>query len=526
MAERTRYKLVDVDNSIEEHILAGAIISTPYLLKVEAIMDLEYIKSKPIRTVLGWVLDYFDSHASAPGTTIQDIFEIECRNSKVDDEDIIEAILVKVSERYGSSSEFNVEYINKKTVEYFRKRSLQVTCADALHYAEKGNLAKAEETFRGRKEVTEKLSLGKDPISLTAIDSWWDKATDELMRLPGYFGDYMAPLQRGRLIGVLGPPKRGKSAWLLEFFLCAIQHRLKAAFYSLEMNDYEVEYRLSQRICSFEQLPEGMKQKTYTYCVYDCLHNQMGECEKVERTNRIALVDEDGNYPEPEQVVAMNYTECTACRDVPGHDQDYKQVLLRTQDTRRVMTKEDVKRIHTSFIQHYGEDNGYIECRPVNTFGIQELEQSLDELEFDKGFIPDVLVIDYADIMKKPRFDERRHQIGDIWENLSRIAKERNMLTFTGSQGNRGSIMKEDLDMADLAEDISKANIVDVLLGINQTMEEKANEISRISILNHRYRGFNPFIQCQTLQCRELGQTLLDSGRYEKKRKQKKGSKK
>lgn len=512
---RRRYTVHDVDNTVEELILTGLIVSDIFTKRIRNSINIDFFKSKPIQLVAKWAVDYYDDHGESPKETINEVFEIESRNNKdLANRDQIEALLNKISDTYQSSTQFNDSYIFQKGTEYFRRRSLEIMVQEINYYLGKNDIMRAEDSYHGRAEILPTMITAVDPLSNFAVESWYEKVSEELFRFPGDLGDYLAPIQRGKLIGVVGPPKRGKSAWMIEFMVQAAMHKLKVMFYSLEMSMDEVNYRIGQRITATEKFDDE-DERMYVYPVADCIHNQTDECDRPERESKVGLSDSEGNMISLEESIKIDYKACSACKNV---NKLYEYAMWKVVETKKCPTLGWIKTKVLQFENMFGKENMQVECFPINTFSVDDLDDHLEMMEREKNFIPDVIIIDYADIMKKPKMNERRHQLGDIWENLSRIAKTKNALVVTASQGNRGSAYKEDLDMADVAEDFSKAMIVDMLLGLNQTGQEKADEVQRIAILNHRYRGFNPFRQCQIYQCRSLGQVCLDSRTFVKNR--------
>ena len=90
-----------------------------------------------------------------------------------------------------------------------------------------------------------------------------------------------------------------------------------------------------------------------------------------------------------------------------------------------------------------------------------------------KGIVPDLVVIDYADIMKPDsKWKERRHEFTDIYNGLRAIAKKHNVAIWTASQSNRASYKKNNIKLDDIAEDWGKAMIADYIIGLCQSAEE------------------------------------------------------
>lgn len=93
----------------------------------------------------------------------------------------------------------------------------------------------------------------------------------------------------------------------------------------------------------------------------------------------------------------------------------------------------------------------------------------LKEFELQFGFTPDVLIVDYLDIM-----GTNSHVSGDnvfekdkqAAEQLRNIAGEYNMHVITASQQNRGAVGQTDLNHSHIAGGISKINTTDVYVSI------------------------------------------------------------
>jgi replicative DNA helicase len=181
-------------------------------------------------------------------------------------------------------------------------------------------------------------------------------------------------------------------------------------------------------------------------------------------------------------------------------------------DNEKVFEKRPVVREVGRYKTMYGSNRFRVKAYPRFSANVGDLERDLDMLYRDDSFAPDVIVVDYADILKPE--DSRqigRDRLDETWKSLARMAGQRHCLVITASQSNRGSIYKKRVEQDDTAEDIRKLAHVDVMLSLNQTKEEKLNGIMRIGILAHRHRDFNEDFVCYVLQNLETGQVNLDS---------------
>jgi predicted GH43/DUF377 family glycosyl hydrolase len=157
-------------------------------------------------------------------------------------------------------------------------------------------------------------------------------------------------------------------------------------------------------------------------------------------------------------------------------------------------------------------DTFRMKAYPMGSANISRITADLDALEYTEGFVPDVIVVDYADILapEDARITDTRHRLDMTWQHLKGLAQERHCLVFTASQGNRKSIKKLLMEQEDIAEDIRKMAHVDVMYALNQTGKEKAAGAMRISIVAHRHEDSNDSSYVTVLQQRGLSQMLLD----------------
>ena len=117
-----------------------------------------------------------------------------------------------------------------------------------------------------------------------------------------------------------------------------------------------------------------------------------------------------------------------------------------------------------------------IEDRPELT--LLEIRNYLKLKKFD------MIMVDYADLLTSPsKSKEKRHQLLSIFQGLRRIAKEFKIPIWTASQLTAKSFSKKVADLEDLEESkIGKAGTASLVLTINQTPEEKEDNMCRVFI--------------------------------------------
>ena len=124
---------------------------------------------------------------------------------------------------------------------------------------------------------------------------------------------------------------------------------------------------------------------------------------------------------------------------------------------------------------HYpGMGQFLLKSLPSRTLKPSGIERDIKEYR-DKGINIDVVAVDYADIMsadRRFRPEDKRLEVGSIYEELRRIAKEYKIVVYTATQGNRSSLNKPVVDLDNIAEDFSKAFTADYVVCLSQTKKE------------------------------------------------------
>ena len=122
---------------------------------------------------------------------------------------------------------------------------------------------------------------------------------------------------------------------------------------------------------------------------------------------------------------------------------------------------------------------------PTGTLTITQLENYLDNLASNEEFHPDVLIIDYPDLMRVSR-QNYRLDLGEIYVQLRGLAIRRNLALFCPTQTNRDSFTRKEITSANVAEDVSKLFTADNVLIYSQTKDEKKFGLARLTLQHAR----------------------------------------
>lgn len=113
------------------------------------------------------------------------------------------------------------------------------------------------------------------------------------------------------------------------------------------------------------------------------------------------------------------------------------------------------------------------------------------------GKKPDLIIVDYADIMKSSiKNTERRSDLGTIYTQLKALSSEFQCPVWTASQINREGFKKTESDMSNLAESWEKAMIADLVLVVRQSPEELQRNKLRLYIAKFRSGESRKEIRC------------------------------
>jgi len=118
---------------------------------------------------------------------------------------------------------------------------------------------------------------------------------------------------------------------------------------------------------------------------------------------------------------------------------------------------------------------------------VNALRSHLTQLEVEKNFRPDLIIIDYADLMQPRRnYSDKRFELESIYLDIRDLADEYHCPVWTASQSTRSSVDKKVITIADLAEAFNKAMIADFMVALCQTVEEKADGNMRFYVSKNR----------------------------------------
>lgn len=145
---------------------------------------------------------------------------------------------------------------------------------------------------------------------------------------------------------------------------------------------------------------------------------------------------------------------------------------------------------------------------PTGSLTVQALEAYLEALERHHKIVPDVLIIDYPDLMHLSA-DNQRIDMSNLHKQLRGLAVKRNLALVGASQSNRESTRARIVDESMIAEDFSKMMIADTLISYSQTEAEHKLGLARLFAV--KSRNDESKFSALITQSYGIGQFCLDS---------------
>jgi hypothetical protein len=119
---------------------------------------------------------------------------------------------------------------------------------------------------------------------------------------------------------------------------------------------------------------------------------------------------------------------------------------------------------------------------PTGTLTIPQINNLLDHLERSEKFKPDILILDYLNLMEIGDVRQHRLSLGRIGVALRGIAVQRKLAMVTATQTNRQSEKAKVVSGTHVAEDWSLLGTADTVVTYTQSPEEREGNIARIYI--------------------------------------------
>jgi len=126
----------------------------------------------------------------------------------------------------------------------------------------------------------------------------------------------------------------------------------------------------------------------------------------------------------------------------------------------------------------------YFPSKAINSHALLAHVQQMEAV----GFKPDLLIVDYADLLRASSRTEARYlELGAIYEELRSMAGELYIPCWTASQTQRSSISDEVIQADKIAESYGKIMTADFVISLSRTLDDKQTNTARVHIIKNRF---------------------------------------
>jgi hypothetical protein len=410
--------------AIEEGVLSLLCFSDEQaVILALKITDEHLFTNRTNKLIAQQALDYIRKYSKAPKQAIEYLLEdslVRGEEGKLLRQEL--DILVK------QASQVDAIFIHSELDDFIERQKLTYSLQASLELLQQGDLDKAKE----RIYQASSLPMSNGNSGLWMKDSSQALSFFDIDENAEFFSSGVDVLdirgvrpERKTLTLFIGAKGKGKSHFLVQVGKTALQHHKKVLHITLEMSDKKTARR-------------------YIQSIFSLTRDQVNQI-------RVPYFTKDEN----------NVT----------------QINFRDLQRDSLFNKKD--EIRNRMEQWRSCPQWLIKEFPTGSLSTQHLALFMDGLEKEKKFRPDILLIDYADLMKIDR-EALRIDTGRLFIDLRGLAVSRDFALVTASQGNRDSDDAKLVGKKNVAEDWSKVCTADTVLTYSQTPQERILGLARL----------------------------------------------
>lgn len=510
-------------------ILTGMIVDDLFLQRVEPIVRPNLFNDSYI-TIASLCLEHLKEHGKAPRELIWDLVDDSKLklNQAAHDACFDSLENLSLDDYLSNQLSYNSEYYLTKAERFFRQRQLERTVQEVKAHLSNEDLEAAENLALKFKKIEQPNLDSINPLlDVDALKAAFQATEEPLFRLPGAYGELLNPhLVREGFIAFLGREKIGKTWRLIDLATWALKEKRNVAFFQLgDLSQNNFMVRLAVHLAKKSNLKKYVQPQQIP--ILDCYENQTkGECQN-NRSLTTQVRDRATNKADFESHGKFHET-CTRCKNhykfkgtVWWKEKSWPTNARGEPDP--LNWGEAMQAVTKWTKTHKAKKRFKLATFPNSTVNVRRIEYYLDMWEEREGYVPDVIILDYADIMAPEDNGQKdfRHQENDRWKALRRLSQERKCLLITVTQSTRGGHKDgQDLTAENVSEEKRKMSHVTAFFALNQTNTEKQQGIIRIAPLMVREGHYNTSQQACVLQNLSTGQSYIASYWYWKPGKQ------
>lgn len=386
----------------------------------------------PLDTIITRCLDYREQYGRPPGKAhIDDIFADILENQDHKQHNLMDTLIRGMVRQ---SENLDTRFLAARVNEFVQLKLMRAGIAEAADKYQKGGPAVMDEIESVFRKTLKVRTDHKKDYGFTLRDSralkFLDRDSNDSCKIgiPELDINGVHPA-RGELLAFLAPPNRGKSHFLHHCGKFGLLKGWNVYHITLENSDDMTAQRY------FQTLFSGVKKR--------------------------------GNY---------HYVET--------YD-DNGAVRLRSRNLKPnfvIADKDETSRFLQKQVKDWDDRLDHLRVRryATNSLTFEMLERDLDELEVVHHFVPDMLLLDMPQLMKRDRKREEHLVLSDLFADVRGLAVERNMAAICPLQGNRSSLRASSVRADHGSGSFNVFGVADNAITYSQTQAEEQYGIARL----------------------------------------------
>ena len=127
-----------------------------------------------------------------------------------------------------------------------------------------------------------------------------------------------------------------------------------------------------------------------------------------------------------------------------------------------------------------------VKSYPTKTAGVNTLIAHIEKC-IVQGKRPDMIIIDYADLLRPMKSGEKRLELNDIYEDIRGLAGTYRVPVWTASQASRTSTTDDIIEGNKVSESYNKIMIADLVISIQRKPSDKVDGTAMWHIIKNRF---------------------------------------
>lgn len=434
------------------------------------------------RALVSAVLRYRNKYSRAPGKAqLTDLVHAAARSDKG------EALqdLRRIARTLAVEAEgLNAEYVASRVGDFIRQQFLQSALIEAGDRFTQGGDGFVDDVERILHQAlrfrAETLDAGLMLNEARALDFLNRERNSYRLDIKELDRLEIGPAPK-QLVLYIAPKGSGKSWFCVHVGRQAIKHRLRVLHVTLEMDEPLVAERYFMSLFSLASHPDSFQRPRLQFTD--------GELSGFEL-----------EWLEP--------------RAIPATKEQWKELRKRDRSPIFHMKDPRFKNHLRELIKPWGTRLGRLVIKrfPTGMLTVEQLASYLDFLDSAHKFVPDIMIVDYPDLMKIDT-NNYRHSLAGIFPALRGIGVLRNMAVVCPTQGGRTGLQARQVESHMVSEDIGKVHTSDVVFTFSRTEAEKRLNLGRLKVAHARGQQDN--IQLLLAQSYHTGQYVIGSARMQ-----------